>query len=184
MASVPVASIYTFEEYLALERTLEERHEYHDGVMVCMSGGKEPHARLGARMTSLLDRLFPDCRVYGDNLRVRIEAVNRSFYPDAQMLCGEPAFWNDQTDVIVNPRVIVEVLSPSTAKFDRGEKLGYWQLLPSVTDILLISQDSPYVEHSRKEGGVWMPATSHTVTSEIALLSVSLAVSAIYKGIL
>ena len=74
-----MAPTYTFEEYLALERTLEERYEFHDGVMVCMSGGKEPHARLGARMTSLLDRLFPDCRVYGDNLRVRIEAVNHGF---------------------------------------------------------------------------------------------------------
>ena len=183
MAAQP-ESLHTFEQYLTLERASEGRMEFHDGLIVAMSGSSEPHARLCARFTSLLDRLFPACRVYGDNLKLRIESVNRGFYPDAMVLCGEPVYWNDQNDVLLNPQIIVEVLSPSTAKFDRGAKRDFYETLESVSHILLVSQDSPFVECTRRLGDDEWTTERHVIDSMVSLESAALPVADIYHGIL
>ena len=112
-----------------------------------MSGGTEVHSRLSARMVVLLDRLFPTCRVYDSKLKLYVETWNRGLYTDAMLLCGEPVFWNDQTDVILNPTLVVEVLSSSTHT--------YYYCVINATDSREGNRGVGEAVSARYGGGVW-----------------------------
>jgi Uma2 family endonuclease len=150
------------QEYLAFERAAPERHEYLDGEVVAMAGGRREHSlignNLGAELRSAL-RGRP-CEVYNSDLRVWIDAADLYTYPDVAVVCGEPAFEDERRDILLNPTAVVEVLSDSTESYDRGEKFGYYRTLPSLTDYLLASQKRPLVEHfSRQPEGGWLLRT-------------------------
>lgn len=157
MASHP-KDLMTPEEYLSIERRSEFRSEYFAGETFAMAGGSKRHNLLAGNInriigTQLLER---DCNVYNSDMRVRISSVGKYTYPDASVACAEEQFEDEDEDTLLNPVVIIEVLSKSTEAYDRGKKWEHYQRLDSLRDYLLISQTSYRVEQfSRQEGGSW-----------------------------
>lgn len=158
---------YTVEEYLALERDSAERHEYLGGQIYLMAGESPEH---GDVCTNLVLQLAAQvrntsCRVRSKDTKVRSGASSSSrqsakgmfSYPDIVVICGEPQYYDEHRDVVINPRVIIEVLSDSTEAFDRGAKfLRYQNWNPTLTDYILISQIAPIAEHYvRRPDGSW-----------------------------
>jgi hypothetical protein len=187
MASLP-NTLLTEEEYLAIERAAEFKSEFHDGQMYAMSGGSFNHSVLGARIISLLSsQVRKACRVLNSDMRVRIQSTGLYTYPDCSVVCGEPQFFRDQQDVLVNPILVVEVLSPSTENFDRGKKFASYRTIPSLREYLLVHQDERHVEHfSQQPDGNWLliDHMGEDATVSIATLSVQLPLSALYASVL
>ena len=173
-ALVPQPYLFTVEEYLVFERASEERHEYLDGIIYAMPGSASPQAMAGESeehgticvnlVTSLVTQLRGSpCRVFSKDTKVRCGPYRPHTreglyaYPDLVVVC-DPSQYHDQArDVLLNPTVIVEVLSPSTEAFDRGEKFRrYRAWLPTLTDYVLVAQDRPLIDHyHRQEDGRW-----------------------------
>ncbi|MDQ3687946.1 MAG: Uma2 family endonuclease [Acidobacteriota bacterium] len=147
------------EEYLAIERQAEHKSEYVDGVIYAMAGGSGRHNLIAGNIITELNiqlRKAP-CRVYPSDLKVRVPESRKFFYPDVSVVCGETEFADDERDVILNPVLVVEVLSESTAAFDRGKKFQSYQQIESLQEYLLVAQDEYVVEHYlRQENGHWL----------------------------
>jgi Uma2 family endonuclease len=151
--------IYTPEEYLALEELADTKSEYYKGQIFAMSGGSINHNRIGSNVNALLNVGLENtpCEAFNSDLRIYIKAHDLFTYPDVSVLCGEPAFYNNRTDSITNPVVIVEVLSPSTKDYDRGQKFEFYRSLPSLQDYVVIHQDQILIEYHHKVGiGRWL----------------------------
>lgn len=148
----------TEEEYLAFERASEERHEFANGAVFAMAGGSSNHSTvmmsIGAELrVALRDRR---CQTRSSEMRIYIPSSGRYVYADASVVCGRPQFKDDAHDTLLNPRVIVEVLSPSTEAYDRVDKFDQYQTLPSVMHYVLAAQDKPRIEvYTRQEDGSW-----------------------------
>jgi Uma2 family endonuclease len=159
--------ILTEDEYLTLERAALDRHQYVDGEIFAMAGESPAHGDISANAFASLHAQLRGTpyRARMKDTKVRSGPLPRSpkrpaglySYPDIVVICGEPNYLDEHKDVILNPKVIVEVLSPSTEAFDRGRKFkAYRKYNPSLTDYVLISQDSPLVEHFYREAnGKW-----------------------------
>jgi len=173
----------TYAEYLELEARSEQRYEFVDGAVYAMAGGTPEHARLMAAVTIALGNALADkrCEVYSSELKIRIEATNRTTYADVVVVCGPASYSSIDRNAITNPTVIVEVLSPSTEASDRGEKWRHYQHIASLREYVLVSQDSPYVEVFRRNGDEWV---LRTVTAgqilELASQGAQIPVDAIY----
>jgi Uma2 family endonuclease len=159
-------TVYTVEEYLAAERESEERHEYLDGLIYAMAGESVEHGTICTNLVGLLYARLKGspCQVMSKDMKVRSgpepgRGTTKGLYsyPDLVVVCGEMRFHDRRRDVLLNPTLIVEVLSPSTEAFDRGRKWMHYQTwLPGLSDYLLVSQKVPLVEHyERRGGGVW-----------------------------
>jgi Uma2 family endonuclease len=145
---------YRFEDYLAVEReSLEVKHEYVAGDVFAVSGGSYEHSLIATNLTRALGNRLAGgpCVVLSSDLRLRIEAADACVYPDVSVLCGAPAFYDDRRDVLTNPILIAEVLSPSTEAYDRGAKFAHYRGLPSLRHVLLIAQDRLSVEVCTRE---------------------------------
>ena len=149
----------TPEEYLQIERAAEFKSEYYDGRMYAMPGASFPHAQI---IGSLAGELYAvlrkgPCSVTTNDLRVRVSPGGLYTYPDVVVVCGDPKFADDQKDTLLNPTVIVEVLSPSTEAYDRGFKAAQYRKLESLQEYALVSQDEPRMEIFRRQaGGAWL----------------------------
>jgi Uma2 family endonuclease len=155
---------YTQAEYIAFEDGSHERHEYLAGEIYALAGGSPEHARLGAELLAAIRLgVAGDCTVFTSDLRIRIESADRTTYPDASVVCGAPELAPADKHAYTNPRLVVEVTSPSTERYDRGEKLTHYQTLPSVQEILLVSQDTPWLVLYRRtrDGWVCIEAREH-----------------------
>jgi len=137
----------TAEEYLAIDRATEFRSELLDGEMVAMSGGSMRHAKLGANVLGELHIALRgrECQAYSSDFRVRVSARTYS-YPDATVVCGQPALADERQDILLNPMIIFEILSPSTERYDRGIKLQHYRGIPSLRDYILVDQNQIRVE--------------------------------------
>jgi Uma2 family endonuclease len=158
MASVPKYYV-TPEEYLALEREAEFKSEYVDGVVYAFAGGSPRHNLIVANIiiTLGLQLRGRPCRVYPSDLKVRIPNAKRFFYPDVSVVCGDDEFANGEQDVILNPTLIVEVSSETTAAFDRGKKFLSYQQISSLQEYLLVSQDEILIEGYARQGNeTWL----------------------------
>ena len=176
---------FSFLEYLDLERSADYKSEFHNGQIHAMSGGTEPHSRLSSRIGALLNLRLSDCRVYDSNLKLYIEQFDKGVYPDCMVLCGLPHFWNGQSDVILNPSLVVEVFSPSSERYDRGEKASYYRSIPSLQEILIISQDQVFVERSKRQGdSTWTLVQYTSRHDRIPVLNSELTLQEIYAGML
>jgi Uma2 family endonuclease len=150
---------FTYAEYLAYERDSERKHEFDDGEVIAMVGGTPRHSALASRLSAAFEATRErGCAAFQADLRVRVLATGKATYPDVSMVCGplerDPADGTGAT--ITNPTVIVEVLSPTTESYDRGGKWLHYQLVPSLQDYLLVSQDEPRVERYRRlPSGAW-----------------------------
>lgn len=158
MASVPNYYLSP-EEYLALERKAEFKSEYMDGVVYALAGASPRHNLIVANIIIALGGQLKarPCRVYPSDLRVRIPSSKGFFYPDVSVVCGDDEFADDERDVILNPTLIVEVSSETTAAFDRGKKFLSYQQIGSLQEYLLVSQDEILVEGYSKQGNdTWL----------------------------
>ena len=158
MASVPNYYVSP-EEYLASERKAEFKSEYLDGVVYALAGASKRHNLIVANIIITLGGQLKGrtCRVYPSDLKVRIPNSKRFFYPDVSVVCGDDEFADDEQDIILNPTLIVEVSSESTAAFDRGKKFLSYQQIDSLQEYLLVSQDEILIEGYVTQGNdTWL----------------------------
>jgi Uma2 family endonuclease len=166
---------YSFEDYLAIERELDTRNEYIGGQVYAMTGAKENHNLIVVNLAAELRARFKQrpCRVFANDMKVRINLADASTYPDVLALCGEREFHDQRKDIICNPSLIVEVLSPSTEAHDRGDKFALYRRLPSLQDYLLISQERMAAElYTRQADGRWLMSEFNQEQQVIRLDSV------------
>lgn len=170
------------EEYLAWERREERKHEYFEGEVYAMAGGSPRHNRLSSRITTALETaLGGRCHVFSSDQRIR-SRERRYVYPDVSVVCEAPVI--EQQDVLLNPTIIVEILSSTTEQYDRGLKWDGYQVLPSLTDYVLVSQERARIEHfARTSDGRWV-YTSANAGERIRLTNGTLLdLDAIFAGV-
>ena len=177
------AYAYSFDEYLALEREGEERHEFVDGSIYAMAGESLEHSTINANLTGILYGQLKGkpCRTLSPNMKVLSGEYRRGqtrglfSYPDVTVVCGEPKFLDERRDVLLNPTLIIEVLSPSTEAFDRGEKFRrYRQHLDSLQAFVLVSSHMPLVElYQRQSDGFWLYSATSEREDSLPLASIS-----------
>jgi len=187
MSTLTVTHV-TPEEYLAAERLSETKSEYVDGVVYLMTGARLNHIQIVSNITVELAiqlRARP-CRVLQSELKIRLQESRKFFYPDVTVLCDEPQFHDERKDIILNPLLVVEVLSKSTEAFDRGAKFRAYQTIESLKEYVLVSQDKPLVEQYVRNGeGKWTYSAAEGLESSLALPSVecSLSLNAVYDKV-
>ncbi|MCY4404545.1 MAG: Uma2 family endonuclease [Candidatus Poribacteria bacterium] len=162
MAISAVQTYLSPEEYITLERKAipdadTVRSEYVNGKIVAMAGASFSHNLITNNLSGELRALLKGtgCAVFANDMRISIQLTNSYFYPDVGVVCDEPRFEDDVFDTLLNPIVIVEVLSPSTEAYDRGEKLWHYQQLESLKEYILVSQDRVYVERYLRKQDEW-----------------------------
>lgn len=181
-------TIYTIEHYLELERSGDHKHEYYNGQIFALAGSSENHNLISAHILGILYsqvRKRP-CRVYPSDMRVKITQTKLYTYPDISILCGTPLFDDTESDTLLNPTVIFEILSPSTEKYDRGKKFKQYRTIDTLQEYILVSQDQQLVEqYTRQTDTIWLLTVHNTIESRIELLSVNctLLLADIYEDI-
>jgi Uma2 family endonuclease len=173
---------YSFQEYLAVEEVSTVKHEYLDGEIYAMVGGSVLHAALSAATVAALHRqLGGRCRVYSSDLRVRVRATGLASYADVTVICGAVETDPENENTVVNPALIVEVLSPSTTDYDLGEKFEHYQQIPSLAAVLYVWQDRRQIEVRMKTNDTWKTSTvGPGATATVSSLAIDLAVDALY----
>jgi Uma2 family endonuclease len=187
MASEPLQRLSP-QDYLAFERQAEAKHEYVGGEVFAMAGASANHNLIVAHLVSQLDLQMLDrpCRVYPSDLRVAVAAEGPFYYPDVVALCDEPRFLDDETDTLLNPAVVIEVLSPSTEAFDRGLKFAHYRTIASLREVVFVAQGTVRVEHFvRQPDGHWLLSDHSTPEAVVELPSLEchLALSRIYDKV-
>lgn len=147
----------TPEEYLRLERKSEERHEYLKGEVFAMSGASRAHNLIAQNTSRMLGNQIEDrpCEVYQSDMRVKIQATGLYTYPDIVVVCDSPEFEDLELDTLINPTVIIEVLSASTEKYDRGKKFQHYRSITTLQEYILISQEMIQVEQYVRQKDQW-----------------------------
>lgn len=178
----------TETDYLALERQAETKSEYLNGCIYAMSGASREHStivfKLARRIGNQLDG--KPCRGYVNDMRVKVSPTGLYTYPDALVVCGEPHFEDAQVDTLLNPTVIIEVLSDSTEAYDRGGKFAHYRTLGSLTDYLLIAQNEPRIEHyCRQADGTWRYTAADGLEAEVDIKTIGcvLRLAEVYERI-
>jgi len=174
-------------DYLVAERQAPTKHEYINGRVYAMSGATRSHNRISLDTAIALSNQLgdSDCEAFVNDMRVKVPATELYTYPDVIVACG-PKLEDDSFDTLLNPTVIIEVLSPSTERFDRGDKFGHYQRLDSLQDYVLVAQDRPRVEHySRRENQQWLLTVVDDMNKNVMLDSVHciLALKDIYRRV-
>lgn len=170
--------LYTPEEYLALERETDEKNEYYAGHIYAMSGATRSHNRIADNVYAALHAQLRGrpCEAFGANVKVRIPATGLYTYPDASALCGDPRFDDDDsTAILLNPNVLVEVLSKSTEAYDRGEKFSHYQKIQSLQEYVLFAQDHVRAERYVRDGVAgdrWVLAVFESLEATVELPSI------------
>jgi Uma2 family endonuclease len=176
------------DEYLAIERRSEVKHEYFAGEMFAMAGATEEHNVIAANVLAAIHLQFKGrpCKVYSSDMRVKVVATGLRTYPDVVALCGEAQFEDNEHDTLTNPVLLVEVLSDSTEAYDRGKKFEHYRRVPSFREYLLIAQDRAHVErYLRSEDGQWVLSEYSDLAAVIDLSSVgcTLSLSDVYDKV-
>lgn len=180
---------YTLEEYIELDKNSEEKYEYFDGEVFAMAGGSPDHSRISVNVCSALTQKLrgQPCEAFNSDLRVKVPAAFPYRYPDASVVCGEPIFEEIRgQSMLVNPILLVEVLSPSTVAYDLAEKFTAYQSIESFQEYLLVSQSHPHViRYVRQGGGGWLRTEVDGLESEVTLesITVTLPLSEIYERV-
>lgn len=186
MASDPVKRRWTVEEYLAYEVQTGIKHEYIDGEIYAMSGGSGDHALImmncGAELN--LQLRGSQCRVYSSDLKVKISAT-KYVYPDLSVVCGDAEYADEQRSILLNPTLVVEVVSPSSASYDRGSKLDFYQSIASIQAYLILEQESAKAHLYSREGEKWLFQSFSGVDAVVPLPAISchLAMDEVYRGV-
>ncbi len=189
LAKVKLDRQFSPEEYLEFERGSADRHEFIDGQIHAMAGESLAHSQVctnlsGEARTALKGK---PCQVLSPNMKVRTSNASLFSYPDVTIVCGEPRFHDSKTDVLINPTVVFEVLSPSTERYDRTTKFMRYRMgNETLIDYILVSQEKPFVEHfTRQEDGDWRYRSYSSLTDSFEIESVecSLNLAEIYDRV-
>lgn len=182
----------SFEQYLDFEEKSEVKHEFDNGKLIEMPGGTYYHNKIGMRIGTLLNLFIDDADLNFDVLssdqKVFLPLPNLGTYPDVTVVEGAPEFWADRKDVILNPYLLVEVLSPGTEKYDRGSKFDSYRTLPSLREYVLVSQDEPHVQawylHD-SENNLWKISEARGMEASIQFISIgcTLQLKDIYRRV-
>lgn len=178
----------TPEEYLKFELQAETKHEYFNGEIFAMSGASERHVSI---VTNLVINLGVKlrgrpCKVYSTDLRLRVNPTGLYTYPDVIVVCGERRFAENQKDTLLNPTLIIEVLSESTKDYDRGEKFTHYRTIDSLAEYITIAQDKPHVEHhTRQAKHSWLLVETKLIEDRLHLsfINCDLSLTDIYDDI-
>lgn len=190
MSALPQSKLrFTLEEYFALERYSDRRFEYLDGEIVLMTGGSRQHGEIASNLIfSLRKRLAgKSCHVYGSDIALLVPSAPPYRYPDVSAVCDEPQFCRiESLDALMNPTLIIEVLSPTSESYDRGLKFEWYKSISSFSDYLLIAQDHAYVtQRTRQKDNSWLERTIDDPAAILQLTSMGceLPVEEIYEGV-
>lgn len=174
----------SFADYAKSELTSDVRHEWHDGIVVAMSGGTLRHAALTARVIVALGNALRDCpcQVFSSDARIRIRPTRLGTYPDVSVVCGNLEVDCEDDSSLVNPILVVEVLSPSTEAYDRGAKFAHYRSLPSLKAVLLVRQEPKGMElFSKRDDGSWVLVEADAGDLRIDAIDVTLSVDDLYR---
>jgi Uma2 family endonuclease len=174
MSSQPTTYL-TPIEYLAIERKAEYKSEYIDGEIVAMTGASRKHNLIAVNIARELSQQSKGrpCEVYSGDMRVRVPSTRLSTYPDVVVVCGEPQFEDDQVDTLLNPTLIVKVLSESTELYDRGKKFGFYRTIDSLSEYLLVAQDEQRIEqYVRQADERWLLSEHRSPEEAVELVSI------------
>jgi len=176
------------EEYLVAEKSAKEKHELHQGQMVAMSGASLEHNRIVSSIVVEIGAHLKgkSCEIFGSDLRVQIPTAESFTYPDTTIVCDEPEMLDKTFDTLKNPSVIIEVLSPSTEQYDRGNKFFYYIQIASLKEYIMISSTTYYVQTARKQDdGSWKfeEITDLNSALQINTIQFKLDLSVIYERV-
>ena len=187
MTAVPKPKL-TEAEYLAIEERAEFRSEFYRGEMFAMSGASYDHNRAKDNLARHLNNQLDGgpCSAVTSDMKVKVDATGLFVYPDVVVVCGEPRFLAGRRDVLLNPAVVIEVLSPSTEAYDRGAKFRQYEQVPSLREIVLVAQDEAVCErYVRQPDGTWVRATVTRLEDELVFATVPARVrlADVYAGV-
>jgi Uma2 family endonuclease len=175
------------EEYLAIERKADYKSEYYKGAVFAFAGASERHNMITGNVFASVHTQLKNgpCRVYSGDMRITVPRLPHYAYADVAVVCGQPQFDDDFKDNLLNPIVIVEVLSPATERYDRGTKFESYQRLPSLMESVLVSQGRPRVEQFLKQAdGRWLYAeTSDRGSIKLTSIECELSFGDIYERV-
>ena len=163
------------DQYLSAERQSDTKSEYFDGEIFAMAGASREHNQISANLVRVLGNQLLDkpCSVYSSDMKVRIDKARKYTYPDLVIACQTERFEDEHRDVLLNPVVILEILSDSTEAYDRGREFLHYQLLDSLTNYLLVSQDAPRIEiFTRQQYNAWLYAEFHGLDAVVEIESI------------
>src|SRR4051812_43381492 len=184
----PALKYYTIEEYLAFERASQAKHELYKGEIFAMAGASFNHNQIQMNFTGEVRNFLKGktCNVFGSDLRIHVPANGLFTYPDAIIICGTSQLMDKEFDTVLNPSVIVEILSPATQRYDRGEKFMLYRSIPSLKEYILIDSESISIEHyKRNNDNTWLLQEwkAHTDTLTIATIGLFMLVEELYSGV-
>lgn len=186
----PVPRRYTLEEYLRREEKSVHKHEFYNGKIIRMGYARGPHneiaMNIGTAIRYAVRPLGKKYRIFSSDQKIYLPALNFGLHPDAVVVSEQPAYWDDNKLLLINPLLIVEVLSKSTRGYDRGSKFDEYKTLPSFREYVLVEQDKVYVESRfREEPGLWRETVQTEPGGEIFLKSIgcSISLADVYENI-
>jgi Uma2 family endonuclease len=174
----------SYADYLALEAKSDERYEFFDGRVFAMSGGTPAHSRLAANVIFSLMRQLASrpCTVFTADLRVRVQATGLATHPDVTVVCGPLLVDAEDPNAVVNPRVLIEILSPATERYDREEKFAHYRRIPSLVAYVLVSQAERRVEVlTRNSDQTWTLRDVMQGGARIEPIEVELMLDEVYR---
>ena len=174
MSSLAAQTILTPEEYIASERKATLKSEYLNGEILAMSGASNAHNLITLDIATELNIQLrqKDCLVYANDMRVRTSPTGAYFYPDVAVVCNRPQFEDNVFDTLLNPILVIEVLSPSTEAYDKGEKFAHYQEIKSLREYILVSQNRIRVERYRLIKTQWAHTEFHQQADVMPLASI------------
>jgi Uma2 family endonuclease len=170
-AALALAKI-TPEEYLQFERQSETKHEYFDGEIFAMAGASRRHCKISANLMRIIgNKLYKTkCSVYANDFRVKIKETGLYTYPDLIVTCGKEILEDQVKDTLLNPLIIIEILSPSTEKYDRGKKFAHYRQIENLQNYVLISQEEPNIEvFQRQPNEQWLFSEKNGLENSIEI---------------
>ncbi len=179
MSAIPKRKL-TPEEYLEIERKAEYKSEYFDGEIFAMAGARRNHNKIVGNLTGLVWQNLKgkDCEFYPSDMRVFVPKSGLYTYPDVVVVCGEPKFQDNVFDTLLNPTLLIEVLSETTESYDRGKKFQHYRSIESLQEYVLVSQDEARIEKYVKRGdGFWLLSEAVGLDSEIEFASIECRIS-------
>lgn len=166
--------LLTPRQYLDLERVVDTKHEFFHGETFAMSGASRNHNRINVNLARRLAEQFDNgpCEVFANDMRVKVESSGLYTYPDIAATCDQPKFEDMHVDTLLNPQLLIETISESTEKYDRGSKFSQYRNIASLKDYVLVSQNDPRVEvFSRQEDGSWLMRVTDSLSESVTIPS-------------
>ena len=178
MASATSIPRFTPEQYLALERKADSKNEFCNGFIIAMAGASREHNVIAGNFHGeiRLQLKGRSCEVYISDMRVRVAPAGLFTYPDVVAVCGEAQFLDDKVDTLLNPTMIVEVLSRSTESYDRGDKFMHYRRLESLREYVVVAQDKVLVERFTRQGDEWLLTEFRNLDETLRLASIDCAI--------